>query len=173
VAQEQLGYLVRAPQPGLREAEAWRLALYVLSHGYEGRLGKAAISDRGLVYYIDSAYGGDRAGGWVSLGIGVDPDKRPAMQELMVSELARLRQQPPTTAEVDEAREHLLGRCLSAAQSNAEIAERLARDWLWYGRPLDCTALAERLAGVSTEDVIGVLPAFTTGTVLTIRGPAH
>src|SRR5690606_29958082 len=59
VAQAQLGYIVRAPGPAERAALAWRLLLYVVSHGYEGRLGKEAISNRGLAYYIDSRYRSD------------------------------------------------------------------------------------------------------------------
>src|SRR5690606_32696504 len=75
VAQAQLGYIVRAPGPAERVALAWRLLLYVVSHGYEGRLGKEAISNRGLAYYIDSRYRSDGVNGWVTLAVGVDPEK--------------------------------------------------------------------------------------------------
>ncbi|MGD8580211.1 MAG: insulinase family protein, partial [Lysobacterales bacterium] len=61
LAQEQLAYVVPAPRPGEADAAAWQMALYILSHGYEGRLGKQAISRRGLVYYIDSEYHTDGA----------------------------------------------------------------------------------------------------------------
>jgi hypothetical protein len=121
VAQEQLGYVVPAPGPAEPAAAAWRMALYLLTHGYEGRLGKEAISKRGLVYYIDSAYHSDGIRGWVTLNAGVDPDKLPAMRELLRGELARLLSEPPTQADLDEARRHLLGRQLSAAQSNREL----------------------------------------------------
>jgi len=170
VAQERLGYLVRAPGPRQPDAAAWWMTLYVLSHGYEGRLGKAAISRRGLAYYIDSAYRTDGDTGWITLGIGVDPAKLPAMRELLRAELARLQTEPPTQAEIDEARSHLLGRFVSAAQGNEEIADRLAREWLWYGQLLDFPALEARLGAVTRERVLELLPQFTTGTVVTVRG---
>jgi len=171
VAQEQLGYLVRAPGPREPEAAAWWMALYLLSHGYEGRLGKEAISRRGLVYYIDSAYRSNGRDGWVTLSIGVDPDKRPAMRELLRSELGRLLHEPPTEVELAEARRHLLGRFVSAAQSNEELADRLAREWLWFGKLMDYDALAARLGAVTRQDILELLPAFTSGAVVTVRNP--
>lgn len=171
VAQEQLGYAARGPAPASAEAAAWRLALYVLSHDYEGRLGKEAISRKGLVYYIDSAFGGDRERGWLTLRIGVDPAKRGAMEQLLRDELDRLAVEPPSEAELEEARRHLVGRRQSAAQSNPELAGRLARDWLWFGEPLGPEDYEARLQGVSAEQVRAVLPAFTDGTLIRVRGP--
>jgi hypothetical protein len=51
VAQAQWGYIAAAPGPGEAAADAWRLLLYILSHDYEGRLGRKAISEAGLAYY--------------------------------------------------------------------------------------------------------------------------
>lgn len=66
------------------------MALYIFSHGYEGRLSKTAISRLGLIYYIDSAYRSDGRNGWITLSMGVDADKLPAMKELLRQELRRL-----------------------------------------------------------------------------------
>jgi predicted Zn-dependent peptidase len=163
--------VVRAPGPRDPHAAAWWMALYVLSHGYEGRLGTEAISRRGLVYYIDSAYQSNGRDGWITLSTGVDPAKWPAMRDLLRSELDRLLREPPTPAEVDEARRHLLGRFLSAAQSNPELADRLARDWSWYGEVVDYDTLAERLGRVTREDILELLPAMTAGTIVSVRNP--
>ena len=171
VAQEQLGYVVRAPGPRQAGAAAWWMALYVLSHGYEGRLGKEAISRRGLVYYIDSAYHTNGTDGWVTLGMGVDPGNLPAMRDLLRAELERLRTEPPSQAEIDEARQYLLGRFVSGAQSNLELADRLARDWLWFGEVLEFDTLAEMLGRVNREEVLNVLPSFTRGAIVSLRNP--
>jgi predicted Zn-dependent peptidase len=170
-AQERLGYIVPAPAPNEPTAAAWAMILYVLSHGYEGRLGKEAISNRGLVYYIDSSYHSDGRRGWITLETGVDPARRGAMQALLTAELQRLRREAPSKAEIEEARRHLLGRRLSAAQSNRELAERLARDWAFHGQPLSWEALRERLAAISREDVLQALPAFSAGTLVAVRNP--
>jgi hypothetical protein len=170
-AQEQLGYVVPAPGPGEAGAAAWQMALYILAHGYEGRLGKSAISHRGLVYYIDTAYHSDGRNGWITLSTGVDPEKMPAMYQLLRQELRGLGTHPPTAREVDEARQHLLGRYLSGAQSNAELADSLALQWLWYGKPVSYEDLRQALAGVGRQDVIALLPALTAGSIVSIRNP--
>jgi hypothetical protein len=169
LAQEELAYLAQAPDPADPAAAAWQMALYIFTHGYEGRLGKQAISRRGLIYYIDSGYHTDGAHGWITLQAGVDPEKFSAMKELLRTELEKLRRQPPTQREVDEARQHLLGRQLSAAQSNRELAERYAREWLWYGKLQDRDSLQRRLDSVSREQVLDVLPAFVSGSIVAIR----
>jgi zinc protease len=169
IAQEQLGYVVRAPGPRDGAAAAWWMTLYILSHGYEGRLGKEAISRRGLVYYIDSAYHSNGRHGWVTLTTGVDPAKLPAMRGLLRSELGRLQREPPSQAEIDEARRHLLGRRISAAQSNQELADRLAREWFWYGRLRDYASLDSDLSAVTRQDVLAILPEFAAGAVVAVR----
>lgn len=170
IAQEQLGYVVRVPE-GNEQATAWQMALYILTHGYEGRLGKEAIARRGLVYYIDSEYQTDGSNDWVTIRIGVDPDKLPAMEKLLRDELARMLSMPPTENEIAEARAHLLGRDISAAQSNSELADKLAREWVLQGRLPDHDGLKKRLDSISREDVLKLLPEFTSGSIVTVRNP--
>ena len=168
VAQAQLGYMVPAPGPREETSLAYRILLYILSHDYEGRLGKEAISNRGLAYYIDSRYRSDGENGWVTLAVGVDPDKLEALKELMKAELGRLRDEPPAPGEIEEAKRHLVGRARSAAQSNRELAAALAETWLWYGDTLTPDALARKLAAITRQEVIEVVPAFIDGSLVVV-----
>jgi predicted Zn-dependent peptidase len=95
------------------------------------------------------------------------------MRDLLRSELERLQQEPPSQAEIDEARRHLLGRFVSAAQSNAELADRLSREWLWYGELVDYETLSAALNRVTREDVLAIVPEFTAGAVIAVRNPTH
>jgi predicted Zn-dependent peptidase len=151
--QSQVGYLVAAPRPGSADAHPSRLALYVLAHGYEGRLGKEAISRRGLVYWIDAAYRSDGRRGWIELLAGVDPLQREAMRELLLAEVRGLVERPPSAEEIAEARRHLVGRRLTAAQSNGELAARHAEDWLLAGRLIGAEELAAELEKIGDEEV--------------------
>ncbi|MEX2494576.1 MAG: insulinase family protein [Woeseia sp.] len=169
VAQAQLGYVVAAPGPDDATSGAWQILRYILSHDYEGRLGKEAISNRGLAYYIDSRYRSDGENGWVTLSVGVDPDKVAALKALLESELERLEKEPPLQAEIDEARQHLVGRHRSSAQSNEELARARARDWLWYGEVLTPDALARKLDGIDRDDVLEVIPQFIDGAMVVIE----
>jgi predicted Zn-dependent peptidase len=171
IAQEQLGYLVQVPGPREQTRAAWQMALYILTHGYEGRLGKAAISRRGLVYYIDSGYHTDGKNDWITLQTGVDPAKLPAMKNLLREQLDLLITQPPSAAEIEEARTHLLGRYVSAAQSNPELAQALARQWILHGRLTGYDDLKRQLDEVNLEDIMAMLPAFTRGSIVAVRNP--
>jgi zinc protease len=171
VAQERVGYTVKVPGPRPETAVAWQMALYVLSHGYEGRLGKEAISRRGLVYRIGSDYRTDGRNDWITLDIGVDPSRREAMVALLKEQLAALLTGPPSQAEVDEARAHLLGRFTSEAQSNAELADRLTRQWLWYRDVPGYEAWERKLDAVQRQDILDLLPAFTRGSIISITNP--
>ena len=171
VAQERLGYVVRVPGPRPQTTAAWQFALYILSHGYEGRLGKEAISRQGLVYYIDSAYETDGGNDWITLSMGVDPDKLPAAKRLLKEELTRLLEEPPSGAEIDEAKAHLLGRQVSASQSNAELANSLTRQLIRNRDEAGRDGWAQQLAAVQREDILELLPAFTRGSIIAIRGP--
>ena len=166
-AQTALGYMVDAPAPVSSDALAWRLALYMFAHGYGGRLGEEAISKRGLAYYIDAAYRGGRGAGLVTFNIGVDPDKQAALLETLQAELARFRSEPPNDADLAEAKNHLIGRKISAAQSNSEITAALARDWAGPGLSTidDYSALVN---AITLDDIHAVLPAFTEGDIVVI-----
>lgn len=167
-AQYEIGYLVPAPAPTDSHAYAWRIALYALTHFYGGRLGNDAITRRGLVYYIDSAYNSDGSNGWITMTIGVDPDKLEAMKAALKKGLADLIAHPPTDKEIADAKAYLLGRAQSAAQSNAEITEKLTRQYLWRGRLTDREELAKVLAGISRQDVLDSVKGLTSGTIITV-----
>ena len=168
VAQDQLGYAVAAPPSNDPDWLPWRMLLYVLSHGYEGRLGVEAISRRGLVYYIDAQYLTDGTGGRVSLAIGVDPAKIDAMRTLLHETLNGLAATPPTEAELAEAKAHLIGRRASAAQSNEEISAALIEEWVGRGRLLSDQEFAAAVNAVRLQDLQRVLPAFLSGTTIVV-----
>ena len=168
VAQAQLGYIATAPGPGDPRSDAWQLLLYILSHDYEGRLGKKAISDSGLAYYIGSEYRSDGTNAWVTLSTGVDSNKIVPLGELLSAELARLGSEPPTVAEINEAKSNRMGRFVSSAQSNTELAAQFARQWLWYGELLTTATLRERLDAISRQDIIDEIESFTGGKTIIV-----
>jgi zinc protease len=168
IAQAQLGYIAPAPGPGDDLSLAYRILLYVLSHDYEGRLGREAISNRGLAYYIDGRYRSDGTNGWITLAVGVDADKLPDLQDLLAAELNRLRDEPPTIAEIEEAKRHLVGRARSASQSNEELSQRAAEHWLWYGETMTAKALERKLARVTAKDILDAVPAFIGGMTIVV-----
>jgi zinc protease len=168
IAQAQLGYIVPAPGPADQRSLAYRILLYVLSHDYEGRLGREAISKRGLAYYIDSRYRSDGSNAWITLTVGVDPGKLPDLEALLAAELERLRDEPPTIDEIEEAKRHFLGRARSAAQSNQELSQRIAEHWLWYGDTVTPKTLDRMLGRIGRKDVLDAVPGFIEGVTVVV-----
>ena len=168
VAQAQLGYVVRAPALSTLDSAPWQALLYILSHGYEGRLGKEAISRRGLIYYIDSAYHSDAERGWISLAIGVDPLKLKVMDSLLQEQLQGLLINPPSEEEVREARQHFLGRYLTANQSNLERSTFLARQYIQHGRLLSDDEITRGIESITREQVLAIIPRFVNGTTVVV-----
>ena len=81
--------------------------------------------------------------------------------------MARFRSEPPNDADLAEAKNHLIGRKISAAQSNSEITAALARDWAGPGLSTidDYSALVN---AITLDDIHAVLPAFTEGDIVVI-----
>ena len=168
LSQGSIGYVVEDPSPGTRAALAWRMLLYVLTHDYSGRLGWSAISDKGIVYHIYSSLRTDGLRSWATLSTGVDPDKADAMEAELRAQLARLVSEPPSATEVDAARNHLLGRDLTAAQSNDELAAKLARDFVETGGLRSHEQLGALLSTVTPADLADAAKAFARGTIVRI-----
>jgi zinc protease len=158
-AQSQIGYAVPVTSSPL----AWRMLLYIMAHDYEGRLGKELIARRGLLYYLGTRFRSDGRTGWLSIISGVNPDKLDETRALFFGLLDALRENPPTDAEVEEARQHLIGRRLTAPMSNEEISAAYAREWIERGRLLTDAEWEREVRGVTREDVLKIVPAFLGG----------
>ncbi len=168
-AQAALGYMAAAPARSSPDALVWEMALYLFAHDYGGRLGDEAISNRGLAYYIGADYRGGALGdGLITLAIGVDPAKQDALEVLIRAELDRFVTEPPTEAELAEAKRHLIGRRISAAQSNEELTAALAEIWASHGI-MDAEDYAAAVNAVTLDQLHEILPAFAGGDMITIR----
>jgi predicted Zn-dependent peptidase len=144
------------------------MLLYVLTHDYSGRLGRSAITDKGIVYYIGSALRTDGVTSWATISIGVDPDKADAMETELRAELARLISEPPTAGELEAARTHLLGRDLTAAQTNEEFTAKLAREFVETKGLRTHDRLRAQLQTITPADLAIAARDFIRGTIIRV-----
>jgi predicted Zn-dependent peptidase len=173
LSQGAIGYVVEGPPPGTRQELAWRLLLYVLTHDYSGRLGRSAIGDKGIVYHIYSSLRTDGVRSWATLSSGVDPDQSNAMEAELRAQLGRLVSEPTSAAEVEAARNHLLGRDLTAAQSNEELTAKLAREFVETGGLRSHEQLRALLQTITPGDLADAARLFVNGTIVRVDvGPA-
>jgi len=168
LAQGGIGYVAEGPAPGTREALAWRMLLYVLTHDYSGRLGRSAITEKGIVYHIYSSFRTNGARSWATISTGVDPAKADAMEAELRAQLAKLASTPPSAAETDAARNHLLGRDLTAAQSNEELAAKLTREFVETGALRSHAQLRELLQTITPADLSALVPLMAKGTLIRV-----
>jgi predicted Zn-dependent peptidase len=162
-AQSQYGYAVLAPAPAEHSSYAFRILLYVLTHGYEGRLGKELISQKGLIYYIGGDYKSDGKNAWIAISFGVNPDKLEETSNAFHRIFKELQTNPPTTEEIAEAKEYLIGRRLTANQSNAELSAFYAKEWIEQGRLLSDSEYEKTVRSITVEEVNRAIPAFLNG----------
>jgi predicted Zn-dependent peptidase len=168
LSQGALGYVVRTPPLATLQGLAARLLLYILTHDYSGRLGRSAITDKGLAYHIYSSLRTDGANAWATIWTGVDPAKASALEEELRAQLAGLVLNPPAAAEIEAAKRHVLGRDLSTAQSNRELALKLSRDFLESGGLRTHEALQQALADVTAADIALAAREFAAGTLIRV-----
>jgi len=158
-AQSQIGYAVPVPSSPI----AWRMLLYILAHDYEGRLGKELIARRGLLYYLGTRHHTDGKTGWISITAGVSPDKLDETRTLFFGLLDALRENPPTEAEVEEAKRHLIGRRLTAPMSNEELTAAYAREWMEFGQLLTNDEWERGVRAIHRDQVLHIVPKFLAG----------
>jgi len=168
LSQGAIGYVVEGPPPGTREALAWRMLLYVLTHDYSGRLGRSAIGDKGIVYHVYSSLRTDGVRTWAVLSTGVDPDKADAMEAELRTQLAGLESEPPSATDVEAARNHLFGRDSTAAQSNEELAAKLTREFAETGGLRSHEQLRASLQTITPADLARAAQSFSSGTIVRV-----
>lgn len=167
-AQSEFGYFLPAPKPSDPASLPYRLLLYILTHNYEGRLGKELIGKTGLIYFIESQYNSNGPLGWISMTYGVDPDQLKPAEEAFGRIMNDLKEHPPTEAEVAEARENLIGRRRTAYQSDAELSGFYSREWIEQGRLLTEAEFEKQVRAVTLQQVLKITPRFLNGSTAII-----
>jgi zinc protease len=167
-AQSEFGYFLKAPRPADPGSIPYRLLLYILTHNYEGRFGKELIARTGIIYFIASQYNSNGPLGWISITFGVDPDKLKPAQDSFNRILSDLHEHPPTAAEVNEAKENLIGRRRTAYQSDEELSGFYAREWIEQGRLLSHTEFEKQVRSATPSQVLEAVQQFLNGSTAII-----
>jgi zinc protease len=162
--------------PGVRLDDPRRHALEVLStvlSGQGGRLFVELRDKRSMAYSISSFSVEGVDPGYFAVYMGTSPEKLEAALEGIRAELARVRDEPLTEAELARARQHLIGTHEIGLQRNGARAALIALDACYGLGQENFLHYAERVAAVTAEDVRAVarqLIDFERG-ALAIAGP--
>jgi predicted Zn-dependent peptidase len=142
---------------GLPRGDDRRFASRVLDAIFGGlsssRLFQAVREERGLAYSVYSFAGQYADTGQIGLYVGTRPDKVGEAMAVVGDELARLREQPATEAELERARENVKARVILALESTGARMNRLGASLL-FGLPLlEADEVMARFDAVTLDDL--------------------
>jgi predicted Zn-dependent peptidase len=142
---------------GLSRHDPRRFSLRVLDTIFGGtsssRLFQEIRERRGLAYSVFSFTSAYQDTGQVGLYVGTRAENLAEALAVVGSELARLREQPATDAELSRAKENLKGRVVLALESTGARMNRLGSEILAGAPLLSLDDVVERIEAVSLEDL--------------------
>lgn len=145
-------------QPGYARNDPDHIALLVGNSilgggGFTSRLTQAVREQRGLSYSVDSQFApGLHAGAFV-VSLQTRPDQAKAALKVAREEITRFVQDGPTEAELQAAKDHLIGAFPLLLDGNQKLLENVA-GIAWNGLPLDyLDNWTEQVQRLSTADV--------------------
>lgn len=115
--------------PPLNHADhpALRLACAILGEGFSGRLFRHLRDERSLAYAVGSMLRALRLGGHTALYIGTQPERLKESHEGLIEQVEIMRNTAPEAADLERAREYVIGKYLMSHQSLGARAGYLAQ----------------------------------------------
>jgi zinc protease len=143
-----------APASGHPDAEALDVASQILSGGRSSRLYRRLVYDAQKALAAEGAYWELADAGIFYAFAPVRPDaKIEDVERLFLAEIARLREQPVSAAELEKAKRQLEVALVNGLTTNHALASRVARETISFGR---VRPLEERLAAIARVTVADV-----------------
>jgi predicted Zn-dependent peptidase len=156
----QAQVLIGVPGPSLRDPDRYAMAVLDAAIDDAGRRLFTEIRDRrGLAYSVGSAWVGlTDAGIWLA-SAGVDPENVDLVTDLILDEMRRLRDEPLTAEELEEAKSYMEGRSVLGLETNLGQARRFSsQEALGVREPI--AEYLQRIQAVTADDVRRVARRF-------------
>lgn len=132
--QTQLALGIRTCSRHDERRYALRLLNTILGENMSSRLFQIIREDRGLAYSIYSSPSFFEDTGDLVISAGLDTDNLPKTLQLIVREIQRLAESPPSTAELRRARDYVLGQIDLGQESTENQMNWIGEQLLGYGR---------------------------------------
>jgi zinc protease len=160
-----------APASGHADAEALDVASQILSGGRSSRLYRRLVYEAQKALAAEGAYWELADAGIFYAFASVRPDaKIEDVERLFLAEIAKLRDQLVSPAELEKAKRQLEVSLVEGLTTNHALASRIARETLTFGR---VRPLEERLAAISRVTAADVQRVARTYLVDTDRSLVH
>ncbi len=142
------------PSPSRRDPARFAAALLgVIASGLGGRFFDELRDRRSLAYTVSAAPRERRLGGAFVSYIATGPEREHEAREALLTEFARLRQEPVTRDELARARAYALGTQAMRQQSGAAVLADAVDAWLLGEGPAELDAWDARIRAVTPTDI--------------------
>jgi predicted Zn-dependent peptidase len=139
---------------------ALRLLNTILGENMSSRLFQVVREDRGLAYSIYSIPSFFDDTGDIVISAGLDTDNLPRILRIIVRELRRFTESPPSVAELRRARDYVIGQIDLGLESTDNQMNWLGEQWLGYGRIFRPAEIKGRLRAVTGGGIRAVAKDF-------------
>ena len=126
----------------------------VLGGGMSSRLFQEVREQRGLCYAIYSFHSPYTDGGLFGLYAGTDADDVTELMRVVVDEINAVAE-TANEAEVNRAKAQMKAGLLMALESSGARAEQLARQMIYWGRPIPLDEIVAKIEAVTVESTRG------------------
>jgi predicted Zn-dependent peptidase len=154
--QTQLALGVRTCSRHDERRYALRLLNTILGENMSSRLFQIIREDRGLAYSIYSSPSFFDDTGDLVISAGLDSDNLSKTLRLIIGELRRLAETPPSAAELRRARDYVLGQIDLGQESTESQMNWIGEQVLAYGRIFSPTEVKRRLGRVTPGQIRAV-----------------
>jgi predicted Zn-dependent peptidase len=159
-AQMQLALGIRACSRHDERRFPLRLLNTMLGENMSSRLFQVLREDHGLAYSVHSGLGFFDEVGALTISAGLDSEKLPQALKLIMRELKRCAERPPTAGEMRRARDYLIGQLDLGLENTENQMTWLGEQLLAYGKALTPTETKRRLSEVTPGQVRTVARQF-------------
>jgi predicted Zn-dependent peptidase len=158
--QTQLALGIRACSRHDERRYALRLLNTIVGENMSSRLFQIIREDRGLAYSVYSTPSLFEDTGDLVISAGLDADNLPKTLRLILRELRRLAETPPSAAELRRARDYVLGQIDLGQESTESQMNWIGEQLLGYGRIFSPNEVKRRLREVTPSQIRGVAQDF-------------
>ena len=135
---------------------AARLVAAILGRGMSSRLFTNVRERQGLAYTVFAEVNPFVDTGLFEAYAGVNLDKIQQALDSVLHELAVIREEEPSEAELDKAKQQLIAGLEMSLESNGSIADRIGTQLVLLGKVKSIEESLDRTAAVTTADVLRV-----------------
>jgi predicted Zn-dependent peptidase len=158
--QTQLALGIRACSRHDERRFALRLLNTILGENMSSRLFQVVREDRGLAYSIYSSLSYYDDVGTLNVSAGLDLDNLTAALKLILRELRRLTEAPPSAAELRRARDYVLGQIDLGLESTDNQMMWLGEQLVGYGKIISPEEIKQRISEVKAGQIRAVARDF-------------